>query len=190
MSLLDDICYYWENEIKSRTFDENIKIKKVSSLKYFYTVMTSRGIQAMMVYRISHWLFKHHLKFLANILTRIIQVLYGIDISYEAELGNGILILHGVGLVIGRGVKMGNRVKLYQGVTLGVNDAFYKGLKYAQSFPKLGSNIIIGSGAKILGPVKIGNNVIIGANSVVTQDIPDNSIVAGIPGKVVKKLDK
>lgn len=185
MALLDDILFYWTNDLRSNTLDPYAEVKKVSSFKYFYTVMTSRGIQAMLCYRWANGMYKRGIPFLPKLLSKYSQLMLGIDISYKASLGKGILILHGYGVVIGRGVKTGDHIKIYNGVTLGVNDAYYKGLEYSQSYPELGSNILLGTGAKILGPVKVGSDAVIGANSVVTRDVENGAIVSGIPAKKI-----
>ena len=117
------------------------------------------------------------------IITRIIQIIYSIDIDYRARIKGGCCIVHGVGLVIGQGVTIGENAKLYHGVTLGISHSNSK----EDGFPKVGDSVLIGAGAKVLGKLQIGSNVKIGANSVVTCDIPNNSIAVGIPAKCTMK---
>jgi serine O-acetyltransferase len=104
----------------------------------------------------------------------------GIDIHPSARIGDNFFIDHGSGVVIGETTIIGNNVTLYQGVTLGGTR-----LERTKRHPTLGNNIVVGAGAKILGPVTIGNNVRIGSNSVVTKDIPDDSVVVGVPGRIL-----
>lgn len=162
------------NEIKrdlSAVADSN-------NIKVFFT---NRGFHALLFYRISNKLWKLKVPLIPLIFTRIIQILYGIDIDYRASIKGGCVIVHGVGLVIGQGVRIGENVRLYHGVTLGISHSERK----QDGFPLLGDNVIVGSGAKLLGKITVGNNVKIGANSVVVSDVPDNSTVVGIPARVI-----
>jgi Serine acetyltransferase len=163
---------------------QNIKddIRRVPG-HWLRVLLTNRGVHALICYRISHFLWKHKIPLIPLILTRIIQILYGIDIDWRSKISGGCLIVHGVGLVIGNGVVIGKNAKIYHGVTLGIKDNG----RQDDGFPIVGQNVLIGSGAKILGNVKIGDNVKIGANSVVLHDVPDNCTVMGIPANVIKK---
>ena len=123
-------------------------------------------------------------KLFSKILEYIIRILYASDISYKASIGGGLVFSHGHDIVIGADVKIGENCTIFNGVTLG-----NKNLEFSSegNQPTVGNNVIISTGAKILGPVNIGNNVIIGANSVVLNDVPTNSIAVGIPALVKKK---
>jgi serine O-acetyltransferase len=144
-------------------------------------VLTSYpGIQAVLIYRVAHFLWKMGLPFIPRYLSHIALQMTGIDIHPGATIGSQFFIDHGQGVVIGETAEIGDNVTLYQGVTLGGTS-----LDAKKRHPTLGNNIIAGAGAKILGPITIGNNVRIGANSVVTKDIPDNSVVVGVPGRIV-----
>jgi serine O-acetyltransferase len=112
------------------------------------------------------------------------RFLTGIEIHPGAQIGKSFFIDHGMGVVIGETAEVGNDVTMYHGVTLG-GTTWEKGKRH----PTIGNNVVMGAGAKILGPVKIGDNTRIGANSVVIHDIPPNSIVVGIPGKVVFRVE-
>ncbi len=118
------------------------------------------------------------------IVEYMIRIIYASDISCKAKIGKGLIIVHGHDIVIGADAVIGERCKIFNGVTLGNKDVFQtsKGNQ-----PTIGDNVILSSGAKILGPIKIGNNVIIGANSVVINNFPDNVVIAGIPAKVLKE---
>ena len=108
----------------------------------------------------------------------------GIEIHPGAEIGKAFFVDHGMGVVIGETSEIGDNVTLYHGVTLG-GTTWKKGKRH----PTVGNNVVIGTGAKVLGPVRIGENTRIGANSVVVNDIPPNSVVVGIPGKVVFRVE-
>jgi len=149
------------------------------------TLMTNRGLQSILLYRLSHVLWMRRVPILPLLLTRAAQILYGIDISYQAELGPGIVIVHGVGLVIGSQTKIEGDCCLYQGVTLGDRGSEWVGSNRADGHPIVETGVMFGAGSKVLGPIRIGCNSIIGANAVVTHDVPPNSIVVGVPGRVI-----
>lgn len=137
-------------------------------------------IHALIAYRIGHFLYTKKIYFLARLISQISRFFTGIEIHPGAKIGKGLFIDHGFGVVIGETTEIGDNVTLFQGVTLGGT-----GKDCGKRHPTLGNNIIVGSGAKVLGPINIGNNSKIGANSVVLKDVPDNSTVVGIPGRIV-----
>lgn len=147
---------------------------------YFESFIFKAGFQSVFLYRLSHWFYKNKLNYCAWFLTRINITLTGAEIEYNAEIGPGLFIAHPVGIVIGRGSKIGNHVSIFQGVTLGVKSWEEKHIK---KFPVIGNNCMLFSNAAILG-VSIGDNCIIGANSVVTKDIPDNCKAYGSPAVI------
>lgn len=118
-------------------------------------------------------------------LEYFIRVIYASDISLRSQIGPGLVIVHGHDIVIGGNVRIGKKCKILNGVTLGNKDTESP----INQQPTLGDNVVIGSGAKLLGAIQIGSNVIIGANSVVLKNIPQNVVVAGIPAKVIRNLD-
>jgi len=120
--------------------------------------------------------------FVPRYLSEITRQTTGIEIHPGAQIGKDFFIDHGGGVVIGETAKIGDNVTIYQGVVLGGTAT-----NPVKRHPTLGNNIVVGSGAKLLGPIKIGNNVRIGANSVVVTDVPDNSVVVGVPGKVISR---
>lgn len=122
-------------------------------------------------------MFKTKVVFKKKYIRKILNVKYGCTISPSCIFGKNVEIVHHFGTLIGNGVIIGNNCRIYQQVTLGQNK---------NKFPTIGNNVIIYAGAKIIGGINIGNNVIIGANAVVTKDVPDNAIVAGIPARVIK----
>ena len=130
---------------------------------------------------ISHFLYKKNLLFLARLISQIARFLTGIEIHPGATLGAGILIDHGMGVVIGETAELGDRITIYHGTTLGGT-----GKEKGKRHPTVGDNVVIGAGSKVLGNIKIGSNSKIGANSVVLDDVPEGATLVGIPGKVVK----
>jgi len=146
-------------------------------------VLTSYpGIKAVLLYRISHFFWKLGMPFIPRYISDIARQMTAIEIHPGAEIGSDFFIDHGAGVVIGETAEIGNNVTLYAGVVLGGTS-----LEKKKRHPTLGDNVVVGTGAKILGPVTIGNNVRVGANSVVVNDIPPNSVVVGVPGKIISR---
>ena len=138
------------------------------------------GVHALIAYRVTHLLWGMGLKFIARGLSQFARLITGIEVHPGAIIGKRLFIDHGMGVVIGETSEIGNNVFIYQGVTLG-------GLatKTGKRHPTVFDNVVIGAGAKILGPIKIGCNTKIGSGSVVLQDVPEYSTVIGVPGRVV-----
>ena len=146
-------------------------------------VLTSYpGIKAVLLYRISHFFWKLVMPFIPRYLSDIARQMTAIDIHPGAEIGSDFFIDHGSGVVIGETTVIGKNVTLYAGVVLGGTS-----LEKTKRHPTLGDNIVVGTGAKVLGPVTIGDNVRVGANSVVVNDIPPNSVVVGVPGRIISR---
>jgi|Deesub1362A_J573_1020465.scaffolds.fasta_scaffold04384_6 serine O-acetyltransferase len=144
------------------------------------------GVHALIGYRVANFLFyKLRFKLLARIISQVVSFFTGIEIHPGAKIGKDFFIDHGRGVVIGETTQIGNNVTIYQGVTLG-GVGWTKGKRH----PTIGNNVVIGAGAVVLGPIKIGNNVRIGAGAVVIKDIPDDCIVVGNPGRIVKQKGK
>ncbi|WP_282193127.1 serine O-acetyltransferase EpsC [Romboutsia ilealis] len=163
-----DIEYIMENDPAART-----------KLEVF---LLYPSIHARIAHMFSHFLYKKKLFFLARLISQLARFFTGIEIHPGATLGAGILIDHGMGVVIGETAQIGNRVTIYHGTTLG-GTGKDKGRK---RHPTVGDNVVIGAGAKVLGNINIGSNSKIGSNSVVLNDVPKGATVVGIPGKVVK----
>jgi serine O-acetyltransferase len=147
--------------------------------------LTYAGFHALLFYRFSHWLWKKRIPFVPRALSQFARFLTGIEIHPGATIGSGLFIDHGMGVVIGETTEIGDNVTLFQGVTLGGT-----GKQRGKRHPTLGSHVVVGAGAKVLGPIKIGDFVKIGANTVLLQDVPDHSTVVGIPGKIVRIKDE
>ena len=148
-------------------------------------VLTYAGFHALLSYRLAHWLWKRRIPFVPRALSQLARFLTGIEIHPGATIGSGMFIDHGMGVVIGETSEVGNNVTLFQGVTLGGT-----GKQRGKRHPTLGSHVVVGAGAKVLGPITIGDYVKVGANAVVLQDVPDHSTVVGIPGKIVRIKDE
>ncbi|XXM71417.1 serine O-acetyltransferase [Lysinibacillus sphaericus] len=140
------------------------------------------GFQALVLYRISHWFYSKKLIFLSKGIAYMSRFITGVEIHPAAKLGKGIFIDHGMGVVIGETAEVGDNVIIYHGSTLGGT-----GKDVGKRHPTVGNNVVISAGAKVLGPLKIGDNSKIGAGSVVLKNIPENSTVVGIPGRIVKR---
>jgi serine O-acetyltransferase len=138
------------------------------------------GFHALQFHRLSHWLWNHRLRLLGRLMSHVARFITGIEIHPGATIGAAFFIDHGMGVVIGETSEIGDNVTLYHGVTLGGTS-----LRKEKRHPTLRDNVIIGAGAMVLGPVNVGENARIGAGSVVIDDVPPNSTVVGIPGKVV-----
>ena len=145
-------------------------------------VLTYSGLHAIWAHRFAHALFKRNLLFLARAVSQISRFFTGIEIHPGATIGRRLFIDHGMGIVIGETCEIGDDVTLYQGVTLGGT-----GKEKGKRHPTLHNNVLVASGAKVLGSITIGENSKVGAGSVVLKDVPPNSTVVGIPGKVVMK---
>ena len=139
------------------------------------------GLHAIWLHRIAHHFYLKGWVVFPRLINTFSRFLTGIDIHPGAKLGPGLFIDHGMGLVIGETAELGSNVTLYQGVTLGGT-----GKEKGKRHPTIGNNVLIGTGAKVLGPIKVGDNSRIAANSVVLREIPEDSTAVGIPARVVR----
>lgn len=140
------------------------------------------GVRAIINYRIAHKLYNHKLYFLADWISKRTRRKTGIEIHPAAQIGHGVFIDHGMGVVIGETAIVGDNCTIYQGVTLGGT-----GKDKGKRHPTIGNNVTIGSGAKVLGPFSVGDNSKIAANAVVLNEIPPNSTCVGVPAHIVKR---
>lgn len=145
-------------------------------------VLLYPGFHALIYYRIGHFFYRHRMFSIARWISQTGRFWTGIEIHPGARIGSGLFIDHGMGIVIGETAEIGDDCTIYHGVTLG-GTGHQKGRK---RHPTIGNNVLIGAGAKLLGPFKVGDNSMIGANAVVLTDIPRNATVVGVPGKVVR----
>ena len=175
MHLIEDIRAYKKNDPAARSMAE--------------ILLLYNGLHATIDYRIAHWFYRHKLRFIARFISQWSKMWTGIEIHPAAKIGRRLVIDHGTGIVIGETAEIGDDCLLYQGVTLGGT-----GKDVGKRHPTLGNNVMVGSGAKVLGPFKVGDNARIAANSVVLREVPENATVVGVPGRIVRicgeKLDQ
>ncbi|HZK24447.1 MAG TPA: serine O-acetyltransferase [Oscillospiraceae bacterium] len=138
------------------------------------------GLHALWLHRLAHALYRLGLVLLPRLISQFSRFLTGIEIHPGAKIGEGFFIDHGTGVVIGETTEIGDNVTLYQGVTLGGT-----GKEKGKRHPTIGHSVVIGTGAKVLGPIEIGDNAKIGAGSVVLHNVPEHTTVVGVPGRVV-----
>ena len=158
-----------------------VKAKDPAARSSLEILLTYSGLHAVLYYRIAHKFYKKRLFTLARIISQHARRRTGIEIHPGAEIGRGFFIDHGMGVVIGETTVIGDNCLIYQGVTLGGT-----GKDKGKRHPTLGNNILVGSGAKVLGPINIGDNSKIAANAVVLKDVPPDSTAVGVPAQVVK----
>ena len=146
-------------------------------------VLCYPGLHAIWAHRVAHWLFERNFIVTARLVSHVARFFTGIEIHPGAKIGPGFFIDHGMGTVIGETAEIGRNVTLYQGVTLGGT-----GKEKGKRHPTIGDNVVVATGAQILGSFKVGNNSKIGAGSVVLSEVPPDSTVVGIPGRVVYRF--
>ena len=161
-------------------FDRDPAARSVAEILLCYP-----GLHAIWMYRISHWFWTRRFYLIGRWISHLARWLTGIEIHPGAQIGAGFFIDHGMGVVIGETSEVGDFVTLYHGVTLG-------GVSWRKEkrHPTVGNHVVVGVGAKILGPITVGDHSRIGANSVVVKDVPPNSVVVGVPGRVTSQDGK
>ncbi|WP_395828055.1 serine O-acetyltransferase EpsC [Collimonas sp.] len=158
--------------------------KKTTTLGLMLAIFSPR-FTPIVIFRLSHWCFQKKISLLAKILSMINFVIFGLEIAVRCEIGPGLYFPHTQGTVIGAN-KIGENATIYHNVTFGAREI---DLDYSSSSrPDIGDNVIVGAGAKILGPIVIGNNVRVGANAVVVDSVPSGATVVGIPARIVKQV--
>ena len=148
-------------------------------------ILTYAGLHAVAMYRVAHWFNLKDMKFAARLISQTARFLTGIEIHPGAKIGKGLLIDHGSGVVIGETAVIGDNCLLYQGCTLGGT-----GKDQGKRHPTLGNNVMVGCGAKVLGPFTVGDNTKIAANAVVLESVPANCTAVGVPARIVKQNGK
>ena len=164
---------------------ESIKRRDPAAKSSLEVLFLYPGMHAVISHRISHWLYEKNMFTMARLNSELSKFFTGIEIHPGAKIGKGLFIDHGTGVVIGETAEIGDECTLYQGVTLGGT-----GKDHGKRHPTLGNNVLVGAGAKVLGPFKIGDNSNVAAGSVVLSAIPENSTAVGSPARVVKRNGK
>ncbi|AWB67477.1 serine O-acetyltransferase [Saccharobesus litoralis] len=163
--------------------DINAVFHRDPAARNFFEVLTNYpGMHAIWWHRLSHYLYKKDFKWLARTVSNLARLLTGVEIHPGAQIGRRFFIDHGMGIVIGETAVIGDDVTIYHGVTLG-GTSWNEGKRH----PTLGNGVVIGAGAKVLGPFKVGDNAKIGSNSVVVKEVPEGATVVGIPARIVAK---
>lgn len=170
--------------LRSAIKEDMQALKKLDpSFELSYQYVFHAGFQALKLYRLSHVFYLSGFKFAAYLIYHLNRILYAVDIHPAAHLEPGVVIDHGTGLVIGSTSFVGSGTVLYHGVTLGA-----KYITTGRRHPTVGKNVVLGAGAKVLGPIIVGDGAKIGANSVVLIDVPEKATVVGIPAKMIRKI--
>jgi serine O-acetyltransferase len=173
------VYIFFSDEIKA------IKERDPAAKNSLEIILLYSGLHAIVMYRIAHKLWEWKLPFFPRAISQFAKFLTGIEIHPGAAISKGLFIDHGSGVVVGETSIIGNYVTLFQGVTLGGT-----GKETGKRHPTVGDNVVIGTGAKVLGNITIGNNAYIGANAVVIRNVPANSTVVGVPGHITKQDGK
>jgi serine O-acetyltransferase len=170
------VYVFFADEIRA-TRDRDPAARSIFEILFLYP-----GLHAVIAYRIGNFLWKSKVPFVPRFISQVARFFTGIEIHPGATIGKGLFIDHGMGVVIGETAIIGDNVTLFQGCTLGGT-----GKETGKRHPTLGDNIVVGTGAKILGNIDIGSNSYVGANAVVLKSVPPNSTVVGVPGRITKQ---
>ena len=171
---------------------ESIKKRDPAAKSILSIILTYPGVKAVFFHQISNFFYKAGFDLVARIISQTVRFFTGIEIHPGAKLGKNLFIDHGMGVVIGETSEVGDNVTIYHAVTLGGSSPSIDSEKqrHEKRHPTIGHDVVIGSGAQIIGPVKVGNNSRIAANAVVVKDVPENATMVGIPAKAVKLENK
>lgn len=161
---------------------KNIRDKDPAARNVLEVIILYPGFHVLVTHKLAHFLYRHKWFFVARLISQLSRHLTGIEIHPGAKIGKRLVIDHGMGIVIGETAEIGDDCLLYQGVTLGGT-----GKETGKRHPTIGNNVLVGSGAKVLGPFKVGDNSRVAANSVVLREIPENSTAVGSPARVVRQ---
>ncbi|MBR4095817.1 MAG: serine O-acetyltransferase [Oscillospiraceae bacterium] len=164
---------------------ESVKRRDPAARSTIEILLTYSGLHAIIMYRAAHWFHTRKMFVIARCISQFARFLTGIEIHPGAKIGKGFFIDHGSGVVIGETTEIGDNCLIYQGVTLGGT-----GKEKGKRHPTLGNNVMVGSGARVLGPFKVGDNAKIAANAVVLEEVPPNCTAVGVPARIVKRNGK
>ena len=171
---------------------ESIKKRDPAAKSILSIVLTYPGVKAVFFHQISNFFYKAGFDLIARIISQTIRFFTGIEIHPGAKIGKNLFIDHGMGVVIGETSEIGDNVTIYHNVTLGGSSPSIDSerQRHEKRHPTIGNDVVIGSGAQMIGPIKVGNNSRIAANAVVVKDVPENATMVGIPAKAVKLENK
>ena len=171
---------------------ESIKKRDPATKSILSIILTYPGVKAVFFHQISNFFYKAGFDLIARIISQTVRFFTGIEIHPGAKIGKNLFIDHGMGVVIGETSEIGNHVTIYHAVTLGGSSPSIDSerQRHEKRHPTIGNDVVIGSGAQIIGPIKVGNNARIAANAVVVKDVPENATMVGIPAKAVKLENK
>ena len=171
---------------------ESIKKRDPAAKSILSIILTYPGVKAVFFHQISNFFYKAGFDLIARIISQTIRFFTGIEIHPGAKIGKNLFIDHGMGVVIGETSEIGDNVTIYHNVTLGGSSPSIDSerQRHEKRHPTIGNDVVIGSGAQIIGPIKVGNNSRIAANAVVVKDVPENATMVGIPARAVKMENK
>ena len=171
---------------------ESIKKRDPAAKSTLGIILTYPGVKAVMFHRIANFFHVAGFYLLARIISQTIRFFTGIEIHPGAKIGKNLFIDHGMGVVIGETSEIGNNVTIYHAVTLGgISPSIdSERQRNEKRHPTIGDDVVIGSGAQVIGPIKVGNRSRIAANAVVVNDVPDDSTMVGVPAKIIKSGNK
>ncbi len=164
---------------------DSVKRRDPAARSTLEILLTYSGLHAILMYRVAHWFYNKKLYTIARCISQFARFLTGIEIHPGAKIGKGFFIDHGSGVVIGETAEIGDNCLVYQGVTLGGT-----GKDKGKRHPTLGNNVMVGAGARVLGPFKVGDNSKIAAGAVVLEEVPPNCTAVGVPARIVKRGGK
>ena len=171
---------------------ESIKKRDPAAKSIISIILTYPGVKAVFFHQVSNFFYKAGFDLIARIISQTIRFFTGIEIHPGAKIGKNLFIDHGMGVVVGETSEIGDNVTIYHNVTLGGSSPSIDSerQRHEKRHPTIGNDVVIGSGAQIIGPIKVGNNARIAANAVVVKDVPENATMVGIPAKAVKLENK
>ena len=171
---------------------ESIKKRDPAAKSILSIILTYPGVKAVLFHQISNFFYKAGFDLIARIISQTIRFFTGIEIHPGAKIGKNLFIDHGMGVVVGETSEIGDNVTIYHNVTLGGSSPSIDSerQRHEKRHPTIGNDVVIGSGAQIIGPIKVGNNARIAANAVVVKNVPENATMVGIPARAVKMENK
>ena len=171
---------------------ESIKKRDPAAKSLASIILTYPGVKAVFFHQVSNFFYKAGFDLIARIISQTVRFFTGIEIHPGAKIGKNLFIDHGMGVVIGETSEIGDNVTIYHAVTLGGSSPSIDSerQRHEKRHPTIGNDVVVGSGAQIIGPIKVGNNARIASNAVVVKDVPENTTMVGIPAKAVKLENK